>query len=239
MKKLCLGTVVLGALLAANAAAAADLPYRMPAYKAPVVPSPPFNWTGCYIGGHVGGGFGHTRWTAPAAGDAETTNHDVDGVLGGGQIGCNYQTGSWVFGAEADASWADLTGSGLDDLSLGTQTDHTKVDFLGTVTGRAGVAWDRALFYAKGGAAWAHDQLAVTFNPTGQTVATADNTLWGWTVGAGVEYAFAPNWSAKVEYDYLNFGSQSATFSAPAAPFNFDLGQHIDVVKAGVNCKFY
>jgi len=235
MKRLSLGAVALGALLAADAAVAADLPpYN--SYKAPVV-APTWSWTGCYVGGHVGGGFGHTRWSDPTIGDAEFTNHDADGVLGGGQIGCNYQTGIWVLGAEADASWADLTGSSLDALSVGTLTDHTKVDFLGTVTGRAGISWDHALFYAKGGAAWEHDKLAVTFNPTGQTVATADDVQWGWTVGGGVEYALTPNWSAKVEYDYLDFGKQSSAFSA-AAPFNYDIGQHIQDVKVGVNYKF-
>jgi len=239
MKKLCLGTIALGALLAADAVLAADLSYAVPSYKAPVAAPVPWSWTGCYIGGHVGGGFANTHWSDPTIGDVEFANHDADGLLGGGQIGCNYQTGIWVLGVEADASWADLNGSSLDALSLDTLTDHTKVDFLGTVTGRAGVTWDHALFYAKGGAAWEHDRLAVTFNPTGQTLATADDVMWGWTVGAGIEYALTRNWSAKVEYDYLGFGRQSATFSMPAAPFNFDIAQQIQEVKVGVNYKFY
>jgi outer membrane immunogenic protein len=77
-------------------------------------------------------------------------------------------------------------------------------------------------------------------NPSGQTLATADDTRWGWTVGAGIEYAFASNWSAKVEYDFMDFGKQRATFSGPAVlPFNFDIDQHVHVVKAGINYKFW
>jgi outer membrane immunogenic protein len=240
MRKLLFATVALATVVAANTAFAADLAYRTPAYKAPIAPPVPWSWTGCYIGGHFGGGFGNKRWGDPRVGGTEFSNHDVDGALGGGQLGCNYQTGMWVFGAEADASWADLTGSSLNTFSAGTLTDHSKVDFLGTITGRIGVTWDRALFYAKGGAAWAHDKFSVTANPSGATLATADDTRWGWTVGAGIEYAFAPSWSAKVEYDYMDFGKQGATFSGPfVLPFNFDIDQHIHVVKAGINYKFW
>jgi outer membrane immunogenic protein len=242
MKKLLLGTVALVGLAAANPAFAADLPYRAPAYKAPIMAPVAFSWTGCYVGAHVGGGWGNKRWDDPLLGGVEFSNHDVNGWLAGGQIGCNYQTGQFVFGVEGDASWANIRGSGPDTLSFGTLTDNSKVDFLGTLTGRAGIAWDRALFYVKGGGAWAHDKFWAVRNVTGSTFYSADDTRWGWTVGAGVEYAFAPSWTAKIEYDYLDFGKQSATFSGPTfagPPFNFDIDQRIHVVKAGINYKFW
>ena len=170
----------------------------------------------------------------------EFGNHDVDGWLGGGQLGCNWQTGAWVFGVEADASGANITGNGLDRRSGGMINDRSKVDFFGTLTGRVGYSWDRALFYAKGGGAAAHDKFSEVSNIAGSTIDSADQTRWGWTVGAGVEYAFAPNWSAKIEYDYMDFGKQSATFSGPFIPaFSNNVDQQIHVVKAGINYKFW
>jgi outer membrane immunogenic protein len=228
MKKLLLASVALVAVAAGTPVSAADLPSRAPAYKAPIVAPVAFSWTGCYIGAHLGGGFGNKRWTV---GGVEIGNHDVDGILGGGQIGCNYQTGQFVLGVEGDVSGADLTGSSVDPF-IGVLTTRTKVDFLSTVTGRAGIAYEHALFYAKGGAAWAHDKY--TIEGLG-AAATADQTRLGWTVGAGIEYAFAPSWSAKVEYDYMDFGKKTATFGA----LPIDIDQKIHAVKVGINYKFW
>jgi outer membrane immunogenic protein len=228
MKTLILASGALIAIAAASPASAADLPARMPAYKAPIAPVA-FSWTGCYIGAHIGGGFGEKRWSNAGV---EFANHNTDGFLGGGQIGCNYQTGQFVFGVEGDASWADLTGSSNDVFDAGT-TEHSKVDFLGTLTGRAGIAYDRALFYVKGGGAWAHDKFRAE---DAFTTITADQTRWGWTVGAGIEYAFAPNWSAKVEYDFMDFGKKSVTFDFGGVA---DIDQQVHAVKVGVNYKFF
>src|SRR5438105_2283426 len=106
MKRLMLTTVGLGALILATPALSADLAYPMP-YKAPgPVPIPYYSWTGCYLGGHVGGGWGRKDFSVPGV------SVDTDGFLGGGQIGCNYQfAGQWVVGIEADASWADISGN--------------------------------------------------------------------------------------------------------------------------------
>jgi outer membrane immunogenic protein len=229
MKKLFLASAALVAIAAGSPTFAADLPARMPAYKAPIAAPVAFSWTGCYLGAHIGGGFGEKRWSS---GGVEFANHNTDGFIGGGQLGCNYQTGQFVFGVEGDASWADLTGSSIDTLNP-TVTTRSKVDFLATATGRAGIAYDRALFYVKGGAAWAHDKFST--DSLGGTF-SADQTRWGWTVGAGIEYAFAPNWSAKVENNFMDFDKKTVNgiFAIPV-----DIDQNIHAVKVGINYKFF
>jgi outer membrane immunogenic protein len=257
MKKLTLVLAAATALVSAPALAA-DL--RMPV-KAPaaVAPVPYFNWSGCYIGAHGGGAWGDKRWRDPAVlGGFEFARHDVDGFLAGGQVGCDWQTGAFVFGVEGSASWADLSGSSLDLLSPGgiTLRDHSKVDFLGTITGRIGWAWDRTLLYVKGGGAVAHDRFratcdnvvlagtACTGQPAGTLFYSSDDSRWGWTVGAGIEWAFTPNWSAKLEYNYMDFGRERFDFGGGrfaalgGTVASFDIEQRIHVVKAGINYRF-
>ncbi len=239
------------AALVSAPAMAADL--GRPIYKAPVIAAAPyFNWSGCYIGVHGGGGFGQKRWTDPALGDFEFSRHDVDGAFAGGQIGCDWQAGTWVFGVEGSGSWANITGSGLDILSPGgiTLRDRSTINAIGTFTGRIGWAWDRTLLYVKGGGAVVGDRFRTTCEvavgacfgfPIGTTFARADDTRFGWLVGAGIEYAFTPNWSVKLEYNFMDFGRESATFSGPVfagAPFDYNIDQYVHVVKAGINYRF-
>jgi outer membrane immunogenic protein len=114
---------------------------------------------------------------------------------------------------------------------------------------RLGLAWDRVLFYAKGGAAWVNDDYSLSVAPgvpgglAGVTTVTADKTRWGWMVGVGVEYAFAQNWSVKVEYNYMDFGTERVLLTSNGAipgqlPFEEDISRKIQVVKVGVNYKF-
>ena len=213
MKKITLGTTALAAVVAAGAAQAADLPTK--ARVAPVYAAP-FNWTGFYIGAHIGAGW------ATAELDPFTT-HNLNGFLGGGQIGYNWQSGWAVFGVEADASLADIKGSFFD---FGISS---KIDSLGTVTARFGGAVAHALVYVKGGGAWAHDKHQIEG-------LSASETIWGWTVGAGVEYAFAPNWSGKVEYNFLDFGKHTFTFEP--IPLQEDIRQTVHTVKFGINYRF-
>jgi outer membrane immunogenic protein len=252
MKNTILAVTAAAAMVLPLAAQAADLPVKAPIYKAPP-PVAVFSWTGCYIGGHGGWSFGHKQWSDPAVGGFVFAEHDVDGGMAGGQIGCDYQTGSFVFGIEGSASWADITGDSLDALSPGGNTlrDHSKIDFIGTIAGRLGWAWDRTLLYVKGGGAVVNDSFRATCDqavgacaglPIGTTFASSqDNTRWGWLVGAGIEYAFTNNWSAKVEYNYMDFGRDSVTFAGPifAGPaFPFDIDQHVHVVKGAINYRF-
>jgi outer membrane immunogenic protein len=164
-------------------------------------------------------------------------------VIAGGQVGCDYQTGQWVFGAEGQFSWANLEGQSVNP-AFPTETERSKVDFIGTVTGRLGYAVDRALFYVKGGGAWVNERFDITDTAVGGAVHfdAGNQTRWGWTVGAGLEYAFASNWSAKIEYNYMDFGSDTFPFTDvihgdPAFSIP-GIDQQIHTVKIGLNWRW-
>jgi outer membrane immunogenic protein len=237
MKKLLLASAAAVALCVP--AMAADMPTKGPVYKA--APAPMFSWSGCYVGAQLGGGWGKKEWTDPGIGGVLFSSHHVDGFVGGGGIGCDWQNGQWVFGLQADGNWADLKGHSIDSLSGGTITDHTRVDALGTATARIGYAWDRSLFYGKGGYAWAHDKYHAIVNATGAEFYHASDTRSGWTLGVGYEVSFAPNWSWKIEYNYMDFGRDRSnfvggTFLGGVAPF--DIQQTVQTVMVGVNYRF-
>jgi outer membrane immunogenic protein len=216
----------------AQVASAADM-----AVKArPMAPPVAFSWTGCYVGGNVGGLWGRKDWTDTLTGISDGSN-DASGWLGGGQVGCNYQTGAFVFGIQGDYDWTDASAENL--ATLGGVSLQSRVRGLASVTGRVGYSWDRFLGYVKGGGAWARDNYNVS--AAGVLLDNASETRGGWTVGVGGEYAFAPNWSAFVEYDYYGFGTRTVAFSSATTglfDFNEDIRQSINVVKVGVNWRF-
>jgi outer membrane immunogenic protein len=226
MKKLLLGTAALVAFAAP--AIAADMPARTytkaPVYTAPAVI---YNWTGFYIGGHVGGAF---------AGDNSLTGSDAR-FMGGVQGGFDYQFATYgVLGIEAQYSWMNSNNTGMAFPGGGLITANN--DQLGSVTGRIGYTWGPGLLYAKGGYAW-RDNPNIGVSVAGAPVAfTTDGTHKdGWTVGAGLEYMFAPNWSAKAEYQYYNFGNTTFTGGpAPIVGSRFRDDEH--TVKVGVNYRF-
>jgi outer membrane immunogenic protein len=227
MKKLLLSAAVCIAFAAP--AFAADIPARTytkaPVYTAPQVV---YNWTGFYIGGHIGGAF---------PGSSSLENSDGR-FLGGAQGGFDYQFApNWVIGAEAQYSW--LTGnSGNGVLFPGGALVTANTDQLGSVTGRLGYTWGPALLYAKGGYAWrGNDNIGVSVGGTPVAFTTVGNRRDGYTVGAGLEYMFAPNWSVKGEYQYYNFGSTTVTAGpAPIVGNSFRDDEH--TVKLGVNYRF-
>jgi outer membrane immunogenic protein len=224
---------LMSATMLSGAALAADI--ARPMYKAPPAGVMPvaYDWTGFYIGGHVGYGWADKSWT-DSFGLAAT--HHADGFLGGGQVGFNYQINQFVFGVEGDVSWANLSGSQtVPLLGGGTDTINSNVDWTSTLTGRLGLAFDRWLVYGKGGVAWAGDRFS-TSRYTAPFVTEISDTRWGWTAGAGVEYAFAPQWSAKLEYNYMDFGTRNYTFAAGG--ISTDIDQQIHAVKFGINYKF-
>ena len=228
MRRVLLGLVGLaGAAMFSGVASAADI--ARPVYKAPPAGALPvsYDWTGFYVGGHVGYGWAQKNWTDGFG--LFDVSHDANGFLGGGQVGVNYQIGQFVLGVEGDFSGTAIKGG----TTLPGAAFNTNVDWTSTLTGRAGVAFDRWLVYGKAGVAWAKDRYSTNFYTPG-SVELSDTRI-GWTAGAGVEYAFAPQWSAKLEYNYMDFGSRTVSF---APGFSTDIDQQVHAVKLGVNYKF-
>ena len=214
MRTLLLAGAALVSLM--TAASAADLAAR-PYTKAPPL-SPAINWSGFYIGAMGGYAF-----------DSED-----GGGFGGGTIGYNWQIpgSQFVFGIEVDAAGASIKDSQTGVFGALVVTAEDKISALGSVTGRVGVAANAALFYAKGGYAWVDNKISAT----ALGVTFSDSKIHsGYTVGGGIEYMFAPNWSAKAEYMYTHLESQTYTI----APLTFDSGTaEFSSVKIGVNYHF-
>ena len=220
----------------AGTASAADLAAR-PYTKAPPMPEAVYNWTGFYIGVNGGGGWGHAREVDTINGS--TTAHDTSGGLAGGQLGYNWQTGAWVFGVEADGDWADLTGSAPCPNPAFACASDTRA--LASFRGRIGWATGPALFYATGGLGYANERytgLTVAGGTPGAgTTGVFTDDRWGYAVGAGIEWGFAPNWSGKIEYMHYGFdATNSIAGTLSAAPIA--LSSRIDTVKVGINYRF-
>lgn len=210
----------------ATPAFAADMPVRTPkpAYKAPFA-APVYNWTGPYVGLTVGYGWGDSRHRDPLTGDSSGT-FNVDGWLAGATFGYNWQSGNAVFGLETDISWTNKDG-GNSGGTFGTPV-RTELDWLGTIRGRAGFTADASLFYVTAGAAYAD----VNASATG--IASGSDWRWGWTAGAGVETMLGQNWTAKLEYLYVDLGDK--TVYTNVNPIKADLTSHI--VRVGLNYKY-
>jgi outer membrane immunogenic protein len=238
---------------------AADLPPRMaaPVYAPAMAPAPVFSWSGFYIGAHLGWGTARKEWsqTSPTTGSSfgNAAAFDADGVIGGGQIGYNLQTGSWVWGIEADFTGSDLNGSGVQTHFAGPSplwTSVSDIHWFGTVTGRLGFVWDRVLIYGKGGFAWADETHSQTFSsnafPITTQVSSVDKTHTGWVVGGGIETALWGAWTGKVEYNYFDLGTENLGFAngspipstSSRATDAFDIKQRFHVVKFGLNYKW-
>jgi len=228
MKKLLLGTVALVALGATVPALAADLGARPSYTKAPAYAAPIYNWTGFYIGGHIGGAFSSDNNFSGLA----TGNNSNGRFLGGLQGGADYQFApNWVLGVEGQYSW--LSGN-VGAVFPGTFAYTNNQRGLGSVTGRLGYTWGPGLLYVKGGYAYSDNNESVTFGGVPVAFAINGNHRDGYTVGAGLEYMFAPSWSAKIEYQYYNFGK--ANFITPVGLGSFTTDDH--TVKAGLNYHF-
>src|SRR5579872_1766568 len=232
MKEVLLATVALVALGATVPALAADLPARSYT-KAPAYAAPLYNWTGFYVGGHLGGAFSNNS----NFGGLATGNNGNGRFLGGLQAGADYQFApNWVVGAEAQYSW--LAGNNGSIIFPGGTTYTNNQRALGSLTGRFGYTWGPGLLYVKGGYAFSDNNESVV-SAAGAPLAfglTGDRRN-GYTVGTGLEYMFTQNWSGKLEYQYYNFGNSSFTTPASLVPFgSFRTDDH--VVKAGINYRF-
>lgn len=225
-------TGILAVLAGATAAAAADMPV-----KARPVPAPVHQWTGFYLGGHLGYGWGTADLFDPAANSSVRTS--VDGILGGAQIGYNYQTGAWVFGVEADLSLTDIAGNTRVVAANGdVSTSNPRLRWTSLVTGRIGYVWGPALLYVKGGAAFAKFHYYADDITNGTTAATNINRT-GWTVGGGLEYALNSAWSVRGEYDYLDFNRKNfGLVDSTGTPATLALTQPLHEVRFGLNYRF-
>ena len=242
MTKFLLGAGALIAIVSVTPAAAADLAAAPYAKASPMI-TPAYDWSGFYMGVNGGWGTSQNCWTNTAFAGVATVPgisegcHDSTGGTVGGQMLFRWQTGGWVFGVEAQGNWADLSGSNFSAFSA--LTDRTRMDAFGLFTGQVGYTWQNVLFYVKGGAAVAYDRYDGL--AAGTLIDTANNTPFGGTVGAGLEFGFAPNWSAAIEYDHLFLGTNNSAFSSLATGLNTrndDIRQDADLVTVRVNYRF-
>ena len=209
--------------------------------KAPssVLPPSVVNWTGIYLGVNAGYGFGASAWKDSVTGGS-TGNFGVSGFLAGGTLGANYQVGSVVFGVEGDGAWTDLFGRGTITKSpLCVGGCITANNWLATLRGRVGYAFDRYLVYGTAGAALGN--IAASYS----THSTSNAVERGWTVGAGIEGSFARNWTAKVEYLFIDLANGSCTTdcaivnaNGPALIPNIAVKFNESIVRAGVSYRF-
>lgn len=232
------GTLIAAAMVlnAGGLALAADLPQ-------PGLPLPPqipvlYNWTGFYIGINAGYGTGSSNWTDGPLGS--TGNFPTSGFLAGGTVGANYQIGDYVFGIEVDGDWSNLRGNtgsicgAISAVLPPSVACQTQSEWLATVRGRVGYAFDRILLYGTAGAAFGN--VATGLNPPSTFDSTTET---GWTAGVGAEIALVPNWTAKVEYLFVDFPDGTCTTvgnCGGAAGSTVSFNENI--VRAGVNFKF-
>ena len=219
------------ALVSTGAASAADLAAR-PYTKAPAYIEPLFNWTGFYVGGHIGGAWTNEQFVntanTTAFGDlapGQGYRQRGAGIIGGAQIGYNWQANNYVFGMEGTISGLDNKGS-FTNTVFGVGQDDVfswRTNVLATVVGRAGFAVQNNLFYIKGGYAGVNNRLSVS-DTVGVAQGSGGQTHWanGWTVGAGWEYGITRNWIVGLEYNYAAFGSQTYQLGGTAGNYTFD-----------------
>ena len=223
MKRMCLALPALVALT--GGVAAADLTRPLPpAYYPPPPPVivPLYNWTGFYIGVNGGGGFGNSNWDS-------TGGRDVSGWLAGATAGYNFQFGQAVLGVEGDIDWTNINGSTTNSCPGSCETSNT---WLSTVRGRLGYAADRFMHYITGGAVFGN----IRAQAPGLALTSTENASW--TVGAGLETAPAPHWTAKVEYLYVDLGSFNCGLNCGSSLVTDNVSLHTNILRAGLNYRF-
>ena len=271
----------------ALATALAALPFGSVAQATdmPVKALPPVaqgvNWTGFYVGGHIGYGWADKDFSLPDIagqkfGDCSgkhqecfdfsklgspALSHKLAGLLGGVQAGFNLQSGAFVYGVEGELSWTGMKEDSLSKLGefrfvncwYDTRKEidlqaHTEVNWVATIAGRVGYAIDRVLIYAKGGVAFADQDYNWVVTKGSKDLATAkfSDTRTGWIVGGGAEWKLGHNWSAKLEYNYMDFGTETLNVATSVClngqcskkDVRVDIDEHMHVVKLGINYRF-
>lgn len=246
MKKILFSTIGIVAFGLSAPASAADLAAR-PYTKAPApMVATIYDWSGFYIGINGGGGSSHKCWdfVTPVTGVLVGEGcHNATGGTVGGQVGYRWQSANWVFGLEGQGNWADFSGDNVS-LLFPAQRNRTRIDAFGLITGQVGYAWNNVLFYVKGGGAVVADKYNVYVAPglvgAGTLLASTNDNRWGGTVGAGLEFGFAPNWTVGVEYDHIFLGNRTLTVTAPGGvAFQTDrISQNVDMGLVRLNYRF-
>lgn len=217
-----------------SAAQAADMPARM-AVKAPppVLYTPPFSWTGFYIGANAGWGWSSGDGTITMGPRSGPISGSGNGFLGGVQAGYNWQTGPIVFGVETDFQGSSGSGDVTGNAGATRINGTVKTPWFGTIRGRVGYAQDRWLFYVTGGGVYGQSNFDGTLSTTGAFSSSAN--YWTYTVGGGVEAMLWDRWSAKLEYLYVGTPDKS-----PTPPGTSDLtgNVHTNIVRVGLNYHF-
>jgi outer membrane immunogenic protein len=237
MRKLLLSSVAVAAIsIAADAPAlAADMPVKAPAFKAAAPYDP---WTGCYIGANIGGGWAHKEFGPTPGFLADSVTANPSGVAGGIQLGCDVQSGTWVFGARGMFDWSNMRGN--TPFSPGGGKGYmTRIPWFATATGRAGyLVQPTLLIFINGGAAFVRDEFKFVEGSGAFVDATAHVTRTGWTVGGGVDWMVAPNWSVTIEYGYMGFGTKAVDLQGLIPNLHESVNQHVQVVLIGLNYRF-
>ena len=267
MKRLLIGITAAASLLATGALAA-DLPARTYT-KAPVYVEPVYDWTGFYVGGNIGYSWGRSSDTSTVTNTAGTilfTSADhtnLNGVVGGGQIGYNWQMQNWVFGLEADIQGTGEKGTNNFTCPTATCTPpfgvialfpgpavpvalSQKIDWFGTVRGRIGVlAAPKVLLYATGGLAYGEVDSSAVIGAAATPFSTVSSTNVGWTLGAGIEGVIGGNWTARLEYLYVDLGKVNGSFLTTIGGLgggvlssNYSSRITDNILRVGVNYKF-
>ena len=253
MRRLALTAIFSAAFI--SQALAADMAARTRPAPAPVMAAPVYNWSGFYIGAHGGYAWGRNDSDSFFASGAlsSSTTRETDGWFAGGQIGANWQFHpNWLVGVEADLSGANIKGTLTNCTVTGCSTADSTNDWFGTLRGRLGVVFGPVLVYGTGGGAWMDNSVSRTITCNGAgcpavstasvlvgQTATASSTLTGWVVGGGVEWGFAPGWTAKLEYQHMEFNySYDFNYSLAGAFRRIDSDYHVDTIRVGINYLF-
>jgi outer membrane immunogenic protein len=217
----------------------ADLPGRYDPVQPAPVNSSFYDWSGPYVGAHIGFGWGQATFSDPVLTPGRSLRNDMSGAIGGGQFGYNYHYGSLVFGFEFDISGAGISGDTTDVAPFAGDRYHTDITVIGALTARLGYAWANNLFYVKGGGAGADTRYQYTPISFGDnTVTQAQTTRWGWIVGVGWEYGFTQNWTAKLEYNYIDFGKEVDSLVPLTSGFDATIDHQIHLIKFGANFRW-
>jgi outer membrane immunogenic protein len=229
MRKLLLSSVAIAAITVAAEGPARAAP--------PPPPAPAYNWTGCYIGGNIGDGWAHKDFIPHTFTGGEGPA-SMRSFVGGVQVGCDVQSGMWVFGAQGMFDWASMRG---DSPFFDGKQFSTRIPWFATASARAGyLVQPTLLIFVNGGAAFVRDEHKFLEPPATTPDATANVTRTGSLFGGGFEWMFAPYWSVSVQYDCMSFGTKSVAFQGVGIFPNFseDVRQHAHVALISLNYRF-